>query len=396
MEHDLHYVEAQLTDERRAVGIHVYSGAFSLGMSRHYTLAGQLEEGEWGAETFELNFPDVYHPLDRNEWDLDRFRSQVEVVFANPPCAPWSVIGSREGKNDPRFEYTVNSVEAGIIMEPDFFVLESVCRAWTSGQKYYLDLSERFRRLGYQTTFLLTNALLHGGCQWRERFHFIAHRWRLDLSEIERLEEPPLTVGEVIDDLAETATWYEDGVDPIFDCDPPNHCVRRPKPHELAVFERVTARDDYNQVVEELIAEGVEAKKGRLLMGRLHGACATRTIVDINCVVHHSQDRLITAREGLRLCGYPDTFTLAREPANREYGITPTDITQVVIPTMGDFLGGLCKRSRERGELIGPQARGDYELIDWRKKARHLSQGRWLKTLKQREERERERDRVRP
>lgn len=384
--------------QRTAVGVHIYSGSFAVGMMRHYDYAGQLEEGPWGVDTFRLNYPDVYHPTELDDWDLDRFVRNTEVMFANPPCAPWSVIGSRQGAGDERFQFTHNCIDAAVEVQPDFFVLESVCRAWSAGNEFYLDRAQELRRRGYKITFLLTNVLLHGGCQWRERFHLIAHRWDLDLQEPARLEEPPITVGDTIKDLARTATWYEHGeTDVLEDPELPNHCVRKPSPEEHAVFERLRAQDNYNEVVLELQAEGIDAKKGRLLAGRLHEDCVSRTMVDLGCVIHPTEPRLVTIREGLRLCGYPDSFRVAPS-GNSTFGSEPTDVTQVVVPTMGDFFGDLFRRSKDRGRLVGPQQGGEYELIDWRKKARHLSPGRWLKTLRKRREKgaeRHERDRVR-
>ena len=34
-----------------AVGIHIYSGAFTIGVEKHFKILGQWEEGPWGAKT---------------------------------------------------------------------------------------------------------------------------------------------------------------------------------------------------------------------------------------------------------------------------------------------------------------------------------------------------------
>ncbi len=384
-----------------AVGVHIYSGAFSVGMSEHYRITAQLEEGPWGAETFKLNFPDADHPLQKDQWRPERYCRKCEAMYANPPCAPWSVIGSRQGINDPRLQFSRNCFEAALVVLPDFFVIESVCRAWTSGGLFYREYGDRFRKRGYEITYFLTNALLHGGCQWRERFHLVAHRWKLDWQKPEMLTEPPMTVNQVIGDIADSSGWYDweagkrGEVDVLNDFDLPNHCVMPPTDEELAVYERLTHRDNYNKVVEQLQVAGVPAKKGRLITGRLMNNGASRTMVDLGSVIHPTKNRVITLREGLRLCGYSDDFLVAPNISNRQFGGTPTDVTQVVIPTMGRFFGDLFRRSRELEVLAAPATSKEaYDVIDWRHLARNMSPGRWYKIRERRREREREEQRM--
>ncbi|KKL65998.1 hypothetical protein LCGC14_2149350, partial [marine sediment metagenome] len=112
-----------------ALGLHIYSGAFTLGMSRHFKIIGQWEEGPWAADTFELNFPKVPHPLALEDWPVRDV--QPQVMYANPPCAPWSAAGSRLGMADPRVQFTKNCVELALQLKPEVFVVESVCRAWS-------------------------------------------------------------------------------------------------------------------------------------------------------------------------------------------------------------------------------------------------------------------------
>ncbi|KKL64114.1 hypothetical protein LCGC14_2168310, partial [marine sediment metagenome] len=139
-----------------ALGLHIYSGAFTLGMSRHFEIVGQWEEGDWGAATFELNFPRVPHPLTLEDWPTRDARPTV--MFANPPCAPWSAAGGQLGMADPRVQFTKNCMDAALTLKPEIYVVESVCRAWSPkfGRQLFEEYAERFQRLGYAVTILLT------------------------------------------------------------------------------------------------------------------------------------------------------------------------------------------------------------------------------------------------
>ena len=367
---------------RRAIGMHIYSGSFTLGMSEHYSIGAQLEEGPWGASTFKLNFPRVRHPMKLRDWHLSREYNRTEVMYANPPCAPWSGIGGRKGLRDPRIEFTRNCFDAALEVQPDFFVLESVCRAFTQGRIFYEEYGNWFKRCGYAVTYFLTNVLLHGGCQWRERFHIIAHKFDLDWQEPEQLKKPPKTVDQAIGDLEFTAALYQRNtdIDVINDCNPPNHCVRAPRQGELLIYNELSADENYNETAQKLIDAGKkEVRKGRLISGRLHGNCAAKTIVDVGVLIHPRENRLITLREGMRLCDYPDHFVIAPDRRNHEYGAAPTDVTQVVLPTMGRYFGNLFRRSREQERVARA---GAHAVIDWRAKARNMSPGRWAKKLK--------------
>lgn len=359
---------------RTAVGCHIYAGGFSIGMEKNFQILGHLEEGPWGAKTFDLNYPGYDHPLVRDQWDVSNYKNFVNVVYANPPCACWSAIGSHLGKADPRIQFTYNSANFALAVEPDFFVIESVCRAWSpnagGGREVYEGIADEFVKKGYGITFLLTNAILHGSPQSRERFHMIAHKFELPL-EVPTVPTHMKTVMETIGDLVGNHTWLGEGTPDLV-----NHTVRRPTLMESEIYKKLTASGSYGKVVEELNSVGVPAKKGRLLNGRLYQNTYSRTLVDLGCVIHPTEDRLITLREGARLCTYPDSFEFAPEPKNHEFGVAATDVTQAVMPVMGEYLGNLFNKAFENEA----PASGTQE-VDWRPIARHLTPGRYAKSM---------------
>jgi DNA (cytosine-5)-methyltransferase 1 len=364
-----------------ALGSHVYGGGFSCGVSRIFKVIGQLEEGPWGAETFERNFPDVYHPIGRENWDLSKFKD-VNLVFTNPPCSIWSTIGSRKGYDDPRFQFTRNCIDLGLELRPEVFVLESVCRAWSAGRLFYEQMAEKFMCLGYGVTILLTNGILHNGVQHRERFHFIAHRGELEL------ETPKVrsvaSVGDVIGDLEETARFTDE--EPVM----ANHVVRRPRGLENDVLELLEEGEGYNRAVERLeMLTGAKAGRWRLLAKRLKWDEPCSTIADLSSLFHPHANRQLTLREGARLSGYPDSFIVHEDPKFTTHNGRQEDLTQAVLPNMGEYLAKLALSSLGNGLALD-----ELRVVDWRKigrKFRGSSEGHGEDIKRERrEERRRE------
>ena len=346
-----------------AIGCHIYSGAFTLGMAKRFDILAQLEEGPWGAETFKLNFPKTPHYTQAESWPLvleNLAKQRPSVVFANPPCACWSPIGAKLGDKDPRFKFTENSFNVAMALDPEIFVMESVPRAWSSspggGKEAYTRLSREAGLRGYQTTILLTNALLHGGNQSRERFHLIVHRPELSIPTPRPTVFP--SVNEVIGDLADRAVFLGEA-EPLV----PNHVVERKKDKYNVVFPELRQGERWNDAAARLLDRGVETGRGRFISYRLIGDVPCGTIADVNALIHPTRARHLTIREGARLCGYPDDFVFAVDARGRAQA---SDVTQAVLPTMGEYLGGVCARSLDNNDAQP----GELNVIDFRPLAR--------------------------
>lgn len=354
-----------------AVGMHIYSGAFTLGVRRAgFEIAGQWEEGPWGAATFERNFPRVPHPLRREEWPVDEARGDTVFMYANPPCAPWSVAGKRLGMADPRVVYTDNCVETALQVEPDFFVWESVPRALTLGRPKVDEVTARFHRAGYAVTWWLTNTVLHGLSQSRERFHLIAHRYELDL----RLPRPEKiqTVRDAIGDCEESAVPV--GQPPVL----PNHVYSPYDEKDGNVVARLQQGEGWNIGYDRATSDGMPARKGRFLTWRIFYDAPSGTLADAMALVHPAVDRRLTIREAARLCGYPDTFVFDEGSPGYRWtgGVRAEDVTQAVMPVIGEFLGRTFLRSLDAGT---PAVSGTLEQVDWRPYGRPFTPRRFMK-----------------
>ncbi len=353
-----------------ALGLHIYSGAFTLGMARHFKIIGQWEEGPWAADTFELNFPKVPHPLTMEDWPVRDVRPQV--MYANPPCAPWSAAGSRLGMADPRVQFSKNCMELALQLKPEVFVIESVCRAWSpnGGRVLYEEFAGKFQRLGYAVTILMTNAVLHGAPQWRERFHFIAHRGELTLPEPRMTHADVMTVRDAIEDLADSAVFADEAALPSV----PNHVVVRSNIKSQRVINALRQGEGWGECYQRLVAKGLDVAKARFIAGRVRYDSPSSTLLDIGAMVHPVKNRMLTVREGARLCTYPDDFVFA---VDEKKGLaTASDVTQVVLPVMGDYLGGRFMLSLD-SNAAEP---GAFRVIDFRKLGRQFSSSKFGKT----------------
>lgn len=352
-----------------AVGINIFGGGFTLGVQEAgFRVDGQWEECDAHSRTFDLNrqrfFRDVKRPIGAGEWPVFDLPSRVHMVYGNPPCAPWSAArgnsGGVLGVDDPRLKMTGQTMRAALAIAPDCFVCESVPQAATTGRAYYDEWARQFIEAGYGVTYLLTNALLHGSPSSRDRFHFIAHRRALELTEPDMSNFMPRTVrmaiGELMDDFGQLAQ-------------------HRP-------FRRATS-DAYWQMIEETepggklrdVAvrrrlAGQEVRMAPFIARRLFWDAPSGTIVKVAETAHPERARYVTAREGLRLLTYPDGFLVADE----RY---PVSATQAVMPLMGKTLAAIARRS-----LDNEPARRDVEAIDWRHLAKSYLQTAVINELK--------------
>jgi len=93
-----------------ALAADVFAGGFSLGVQRYFRVLAHFEENSYGVATARRNFPKMPIHVGFDKWPLDEYRGKVNFVFANPPCAAWSVAGytktrgTDKWRTDPRVD----------------------------------------------------------------------------------------------------------------------------------------------------------------------------------------------------------------------------------------------------------------------------------------------------
>jgi len=165
-----------------AIAADVFAGGFSLGVQKHFNVLAHLEESSYGVATARRNFPKIPIHVGVDNWPLDFFKDKVDFVFANPPCAPFSVAGYTKTRGtdkwltDPRLACTLTCANLRKTLRPKVYATESVTQAWSKGREFIENMVKEAADDGYATTVLLHDAQHLGLPQARKRVFFVFHR----------------------------------------------------------------------------------------------------------------------------------------------------------------------------------------------------------------------------
>ena len=327
--------------EPTALGVHVYAGGFTLGMRRRFRVLAHLEDGTFGVETFSANFPGIPVFTSRSEWPLDELRGRVDVVYGNPPCAPFSSVGSRgRWEGDARVQGLLDLVDVGMAVRPRAWVWESVCQAYTAGRRLAEQATARFMELGYAVTHLFTNAVLHGVPQSRERYHCIAHDFRIPWRQP---AEPVVTVREALEGVAPDS-WASlpSALTPLLPYVLPGCAAPR-------VFEWLMG---YRRHVR-----GPVAGRPAQVLRRARWDTPAHTIVGGPCVLHPDEDRLLSPAEHSALCGYPRDYVWTGSLTERY-----RQVGRSVTPGVAAYLAEMLRMGLEENETAPQEA----SVVDFR------------------------------
>lgn len=326
-----------------ALGINIYGGGFTMGVSDHFNVIGQWEEITLGRDTFTMNFPHIFRPLKREDWPVEDHIGQVPFIYANPPCVAWSAasttkkIKHHQRQGDLRLKLTHSTMTTALRINPQIFISESVENAYNIGKEHYHYYRDLFIEDGYHVTYFLTDAIIHGAACKRRRFHFIAHRYRLPFVVPNMEGFKPTTVRDVIGDLEHTVGQNGDRHHQEADTRW-KHKPYFPEvlPGKPLCFHPICQTPGY---------------RSTFLIKRFLWDAPSHTLVGLE-YIHLNGTRLITHREGLRLLSFPDTYFFARV----------IDAVDTVIPLIGRYLGAIAEEALEERDPIAP----GFTVVDWR------------------------------
>lgn len=324
-----------------ALGINIYGGGFTLGVQKHFKVLGQWEECNLGRRTFDLNFKNIYRPLNLWEWPVNEHKHKVDFLFANPPCRPWSNASVWKGRTkqdmykDPRLDLTEHTMVAALKIEPDIFISESVENAYNIGKQHYDDIAKRWNKKGYHVTYFLNDAIIQGAPCIRRRFHFIASRYKLQLAD----NPGKFKVNTVRDAIGDITKFN----------DLPHHQLGRTRKGFDKIFKFIP---EYWTLMKYINARGDDwdGNRANFIIRKLAWDWPAPTMVGFEYI--HPLNRWITWREALRLCTYPDTF-LAH---------SAEEAVDAVIPVVAEFLTKVAKKTLISKEPVKP----GLSVIDWR------------------------------
>lgn len=333
----------------RALGVSIFAGGFTLGVERHFEVAAHLERSNYGVATFRHNRPRVPVHIDKaGEWRDEvaeiKAAGKIDFVYANPPCAPFSlanVTGGRGAKH-PAVGWLRDPFQIGRQVEAPVVVIESVRMALKVQDTVFKPLWEEVRDYYPSAVWLLVNAYDHGLPQWRPRVFLMVSRERFQV-------KPRFLLAPKLLDVLDLA----DGDKPNSEIPPTSAIDLGPKLGEefLRIFPLMgpgrrigSMRPEEVEAVAPGVAHKLRVRK--LLMHlpvRLRADAPAPTVFGGGArFLHPIQDRLLTLRELSRISGYDEDFEWISQQSRKAGGwsIKATQLGKGVCPPVGEWIAG--------------------------------------------------------
>lgn len=354
-------------DNPTALGVYIFAGGFTRGILRAgFNVVGQLEDGPFGVETSRHNHPAVPVVDNYPEWFLGSIR-QVDFVYSNPPCAPFSNAGvSTEKKgvfntwwrNDPRTSCITRTFSVLENVRPHFWAWESVQGAFKRGRPLVEQLTRQALEMGYSATYVLMNAAHLGVPQVRRRFFCLFHDHVIEDWQYPPVEDRPnyvMTVRSAFRQL------YASGYKPSSD-DTQKHSqglhdvlIHTPQGGSLRkTWEKLHPPETWKRKAKGHVIGRPGFNKRRLDYDKVG-----ETVIGGPVQFHPEEDRFLSLREVATLCGYPYDYQFIGTSLNDMYA----QVARAVMPPVGHWLGGVVKKSL----AAGLRESGNIHLVDLEK-----------------------------
>jgi site-specific DNA-cytosine methylase len=324
----------------KAVGVYIYAGNFSIGVKKYFEIEAHLEDPKpYGNDAIRMN-PDYFGGMPI--YSYPNWPSYFsDLLFANPPCAPFSNANTRSftkdsWKNDERISCWHNVAAYGINCDIPFIAIETVPQAYSKAPTMLLEKAEQFSYAGYQVMIFLHNAMFMGSCQNRPRLLFLASKYDIKLAEY--TSKPTETVGSKLDIAL---PYLNSEHDFSIKCNEKyKECLEATEPGERLrdAWEKINPKESWQQNEQGQI-------KGRPTFGvkRLLRNEIMNTIVGYS-IVHPDESRYLTLKEYQTLGDFPPDYYLPRKPSSMSL------VARGVSSKVGEWLGKTAKLTLENAE----------------------------------------------
>lgn len=166
-------------DEFRGISLCAGVGGLDLGLhiaEPGYRAVCYVERNGFAAATLVARMADASlaaAPVwdDLRSFDGRPWRGRVHIVTAGYPCQPFTLSGSRLGKDDPRHLWPDVARIIGEV-QPEWCFFENVPGHLTLG---FQDVAADLQGLGYRVAACVVSAAEVGGSHLRERMFILAH-----------------------------------------------------------------------------------------------------------------------------------------------------------------------------------------------------------------------------
>ncbi len=374
---------------KSALDLFAGAGGFSLGLKEAgIHVAGAIEVDRFACETYRANFsrtPVHQRSLEScsNEWLKGNF-SGVDIVAGGPPCQGFSVAGPTQyGLLDPRNSLILDMARAISVLRPQFAVLENVkgiLSGKVSSARRALDAyMSALAESGYSSQIIRLQAADFGVPQLRERVFVISHRGSEDFRPGERIAASGngmrVQSRDCFTDLPDVLPSGEEGRALPYLAEPKNDFQKRIRRESIGVQNHVGMKhtrrilERLNSLLPGQSMKDADPRHGQrrrntseIDAGQRYKMNCTRINPDLPSLslpanfqtihVHPWEDRMLTAREGARIQGFPDRFSfcgprtlmskklLEREGRHEEIGLSQyNQIGNAVPPPLATAIG---------------------------------------------------------
>lgn len=154
----------------RVVDLFAGAGLLSWAFTRAgFEIVRAVEIDRPAATTYRTNL--TTHAIEVGDVCKLRPEGRCEVIIAGPPCQGFSTLGARK-PNDPRNLLSLEVARWAAVLRPRIIVIENV--ESFLGSPIWSRLAKRFRRIGYEVTSSVLDAVEFGVPQFRRRSFTIA------------------------------------------------------------------------------------------------------------------------------------------------------------------------------------------------------------------------------
>jgi DNA (cytosine-5)-methyltransferase 1 len=292
-------VAVDVDEDALAVYRHNFPGAKTICSS----VASLVDFHVYGrGETAQLAYaPEVIDPR------LEEFVGRTDLLIAGPPCQGHSNLNNHTRRSDPRNMLYLCAIATALALRTRMVVIENVPDVLSDKTDVVGTGSAILRNAGYHVSDSVLNTIELGGAQTRKRHFLVATRSpHTGLGEAATaLEQPPMTLREVIGDLAgrKPGSFMDEmpvlsvenqaRIDYLFKhrlFDLPDKV--RPDCHKNGhTYPSVYGRLAWDKPSQTITTGFMTPGRGRF--------------------IHPSEKRVLTAREAARIQGFPDTFSFA-------------------------------------------------------------------------------------
>jgi len=238
--------------------------------------------------------------------------ADIDGIIGGPPCQPFSTIGKRLGKDDPRASTLTDYIELIRIIRPSFFLFENVPNlAWQWSGKVLLELTEALSfNDEYKIESMVVNAADYGAFTKRKRLILIGIK-RAKLADTSSAFFPIKTHIPQVDYSSLKHGWRTTG-DALIDIPSPRTTREDTPTHHVAVNHTTAVIERFRK-----LKAGEQCKirkRWRLDLNQPSNSLMAGGDGGYVFHIHPTEPRELTSRECARLQGFPDNFDFCGKP----------------------------------------------------------------------------------